>query len=71
VRFSASTPSVPTWAFGTLVAGLFVAITGLAILTGHWQNTISREEYLKRFQQLDSPVYQHFRGQVPAYDSND
>jgi len=71
VRFSASTPPVPGWAMGTLVAGIFVAITGLAILSGHWHNTISREEYLKRFQQLDSPAYQHFRGQVPEYDSND
>jgi len=62
---------VPSWVFGTLVAGVFVAVTGLAILTGHWQNNISREEYLRRFQELDAPVYQHFRGEVPAYGPHD
>ena len=31
---------VPTWAFGVLVAGVFVAVTGLAMLSGHWQNTL-------------------------------
>jgi polyferredoxin len=61
VRLSASAPPVPGWAFGTLVAGIFMAITGLALLTGLWQNNISNEEYLERFQRLDSPVYQHFR----------
>lgn len=71
VRLSISTPPVSNWVFGTLVAGIFVAITGLALITGHWQNNISHEEYLRRFHQLESPVYQHFRGEVPAYDSND
>jgi len=62
---------VPTWAFGVLIGGVFMAVTGLAMLTGHWQNNISRTEYQRRFQQLDSPVYQHFRGQVPDYGPND
>lgn len=62
---------VPGWVFATLVAGVFVGITGLAILSGHWQNNISKEEYLKRFEQIDSPIYQHFRGEVPAYGPND
>ena len=62
---------VPTWAFGVLVAGVFMAVTGLAMLTGHWQNGISKAEYQRRFQELDTPVYQHFRGQVPEYGPND
>jgi hypothetical protein len=41
------------------------------VLTGHWQNSISREEYLKRFQKIDSPLYQHNRGSVPEYGPND
>ena len=62
---------VPAWAFGVLVAGVFVGITGLAVVTGHWQNGISRQEYQRRFEQLDSPLYQHFRGHVPEYGPND
>jgi polyferredoxin len=71
VRISARGPAVPTWVYGTLVAGVFVAITGMAMLTGFWQNGITREEYQRRFQALDAPVYQHFRGKVPQYGPND
>ncbi len=71
VRASISKTRIPTWVFGTLVIGIFIAITGLAVLTGHWQNGISKEEYLKRFQNIDSPLYQHNRGAVPNYGSND
>ncbi|MEW6511985.1 MAG: 4Fe-4S binding protein [Bacteroidota bacterium] len=71
VRPSRRAAAVPTWVFGVLAAGTFVAITGLAVLSGHWQNGISKGEYLRRFQQLDAPVYQHFRGQVPPYSPND
>jgi polyferredoxin len=62
---------IPSWVFGVLIAGVFMGITGLAMLTGHWQNEISQAEYLKRFQELDSPLYQHFRGEVPDYGPND
>lgn len=62
---------VPSWVFGALLAGIFMGITGLAMLTGNWQNAISREEYQRRFQELNKPVYQHFRGNVPEYDAHD
>jgi NAD-dependent dihydropyrimidine dehydrogenase PreA subunit len=62
---------ISSWVFGVLIAGVFMGITGLAMLTGHWQNEISQAEYLKRFQELDSPLYQHFRGEVPDYGPND
>ncbi len=72
VRVSAkSKNAVPTWVFGALVGGVFLAITGLAILTGNWQNGISKEEYQRRFQQIENPIYQHFRGEVPKYGPND
>jgi polyferredoxin len=71
LRVSKESRAIPTWVFGSLVVGLFVAVTGLAVLTGHWQNGISREEYQRRFQQLDSPLYQHSRGNVPEYGPND
>lgn len=63
--------AVPSWVLATLVVGFFMAITGAAMLTGHWQNDISQQEYQRRFQQLNSPLYQHFRGEVPSYGPND
>jgi polyferredoxin len=71
VRASKKGSAVPTWVLGSLVVALFVAITGAAMLTGHWQNAISQQEYQRRFQQLNSPLYQHFRGEVPQYGPND
>ncbi|HEY6951761.1 MAG TPA: 4Fe-4S binding protein, partial [Bacteroidota bacterium] len=71
VRLTRTSNPIPTWVFGTLVAGIFIAVTGLAMLTGNWQNKISNQEYSRRIQQIDSPVYQHFRGRVPAYDPNE
>jgi polyferredoxin len=59
------------WAFGLLVVGVFVAITGMAMLADLWQNGMSKEEYLFRFKNLDSPLYEHARGQVPKYGPND
>jgi polyferredoxin len=72
VRMRAKSRSaVPNWVLGSLVAGVFVAITGLAILTGNWQNQISKEEYQFRFKNLDSPVYQHNRSSVPKHGPKD
>jgi polyferredoxin len=71
MQVSSTSIRIPNWIFGILVVGVFIAITGLGIITGHWQNIISKEEYLKRFQELDSPLYQHNRGQVPEYSPND
>ncbi|MBM4160495.1 MAG: 4Fe-4S binding protein [Ignavibacteria bacterium] len=62
---------VPGWVFGGLVVGVFVGLTGLAMLTGHWRNSISREEYARRFKQIDSPLYHHARGQTPPYGPDD
>ena len=71
MRTRNSSEPVPSWVLGSLVAGVFVAVTGLAMLTGNWGNEISREEYARRFQELDSPVYQHFRGEVAPYGPQD
>jgi ferredoxin len=54
-----------------LVVGIFLGVTGFAMASGHWQNRISQAEYLLRFTRLDSPMYQHARGHVPAYGPND
>jgi polyferredoxin len=49
----------PTWVYGVLVGGVFVAITGLAMLSGHWTNRITNAEYLQHFEHIDS--YDHLR----------
>jgi polyferredoxin len=64
-------PFMPNWVFGALVVGVFVGITGLAMLGGLWGNGISKEEYLFRFQNIESPLYDHARGQVPEYTPED
>jgi ferredoxin len=71
LRTTHTTASVPAWVMGALVAGVFIAVTGLGILTHHWSNSISRDEYLHRFQQLDTPLYEHNRGHVPEYGPHD
>ncbi len=38
---------------------VFLLLTGLARLTGHWQNNISTDEYKSRMEQIDNPVYNH------------
>lgn len=70
-RISRAKSPVPNWVFGVLVAGGFAGVVGLAMLTGHWQNGISKDEYLHRFKNIESPIYQHFQGQVPEYGPND
>jgi hypothetical protein len=58
-------------ALGILIVGVFVGITGLAMMTGYRHNSIPKDEYLRRMQELDKPQYNHFKGRVPHYDSND
>ncbi|HTY12185.1 MAG TPA: 4Fe-4S binding protein [Bacteroidota bacterium] len=59
LRTSITKKTPAAWVYGILVAGIFVAVTGLAILSDHWTNTISSQEYLHRFQEIESPLYQH------------
>ena len=71
IRTSLTRTKVPNWVFGALAAGVFVGITGIAMLAGHWQNGITQQEYAKRFKEINSPLYQHNRGQVPRYIEHD
>jgi polyferredoxin len=71
LRTKKNSASVSPFVFGTLVVGVFIAVTGLGMLTGHWNNSISKNEYQFRFQNLDSPLNTHARGQVPQYGPND
>jgi ferredoxin len=50
---------IPNIVFASLLVGLFVAITGLAVLSGTWQNNIEKDEYLHHFENIHSPAYDH------------
>ncbi len=71
LRTNKRSATVAPWVFGVLVVGTFIAVTGLGMLTGHWHNSIGKDEYQFRFQNLDSPLYNHARGAVPQYGPND
>ena len=59
VRITGTKTMVPSWVMGALIVGTFIAITGAAMLTGHWHNSITKEEYLNHFRQINSSVYSH------------
>jgi polyferredoxin len=39
--------ALPGWLFGVLAAGVFVAVAGAAMVSGHWRTTLTREDYLQ------------------------
>jgi polyferredoxin len=62
---------IPPLAMAGIVVAVFLGVTGFAMASGHWRNNLTREEYRFRFGRLDSPMYQHSRGHMPAYGPND
>lgn len=71
LRTKEKSATVQPWVFGVLVVGTFIAVTGLGMLTGYWQNSVGKDEYRFRFQNLESPLYNHARGSVPEYGPKD
>ncbi len=59
MRTTVTGTRVPNIVFASLIVGLFVAITGLAMLMGTWQNEISQDEYLHHFENIHRPMYDH------------
>jgi len=55
-------------AYAIMVCLLFVGGSLVGRLTGNWQTAISNNEYLFHVKNLDTPFYQHNRGQTPAYN---
>ncbi|MBI2838451.1 MAG: 4Fe-4S binding protein [Acidobacteria bacterium] len=56
------THSIP--AFAAAVVLVFLLGVGLARITGHWQNSVTAEEYRYRLKEIDSPLYTHPGGRV-------
>lgn len=59
MRTTVTSTRVPNIVFASLIMGLFVAITGLAMLTGTWQNEIPKDEYKYHFENIHRPMYDH------------
>ncbi len=68
LSFTGRRGRIPRPAYAAVLVLLFLIGTGVARLTGHWQNTITHEEYLYHVERLDQPEYQHNRGEVPDYE---
>jgi polyferredoxin len=54
--------------FAATICLLFAAGSIIGRLTGHWQTGVSNSEYSFHIAHLDTPFYQHNRGQVPVYN---
>jgi ferredoxin len=53
-----------------LAVGLYVAIIVGFKATGHWQTSITEEEYHRRLQEIDSPLYTHVGGTAMAEETD-
>ncbi|NOY06728.1 MAG: 4Fe-4S binding protein [Chlorobi bacterium] len=54
----------------TIVVLIFLLTTGFGMLTGYWNNSITPEEYSRRIQEIDKPIYDHNYGYAPPEPSS-
>ena len=52
------------------IIALFMAVTGIAMLTGNWKSSIHETEYARRINDIHNPLYQHNYGSAPAESSS-
>lgn len=46
--------SIPKKKIAVAIVGIFMLVTGLGMVTGNWQNDISKQDYLQHIQNLDA-----------------
>jgi polyferredoxin len=70
--FSTSTRSgiLKPLVYAATICLLFLGGSIIGRFTGHWQTSISNYEYSFHVAHLDTPFYQHNRGQVPVYNKD-
>jgi len=56
--------------YAAIICLLFMSGSIIGRLTGHWQTEISNYEYSFHTAHLQTPFYQHNRGQVPVYNKD-
>jgi len=52
-----------------LAVGLYTAVVVGFMATGNWHTSITEEEYHRRLQEIDSPLYTHVGGTAMAEES--
>jgi len=52
-----------------LAVGLYLAVIVGFKATGHWHTAITEEEYHRRLQEINSPLYTHVGGTAMAEDA--
>jgi polyferredoxin len=52
-----------------IIVSIFLLTTGIAMLTGHWQNNITKDEYLMHFKNIE--ILNHFTGTGSVKNFND
>jgi polyferredoxin len=48
------------------ILAVFMVITGLAMVSGHWVSSIGEDEYARRINDIHNPLYQHHYGSAPS-----
>ena len=56
--------------YAAIICLIFMGGSIIGRLTGHWQTSISSYEYSFHTAHLQTPFYQHNRGQVPVYNKD-
>jgi len=56
--------------YAVTICLFFIGGAVIGRLTGHWQTSISNYEYSFHMAHLETPFYQHNRGQVPVYNKD-
>lgn len=62
--------TVPKKRIAVAVVALFMAITGVGLITGHWQNDISKQEYLYHIKHLKSYGHPTSTSDVRRFNSD-
>jgi len=67
---STRTAVMKPWVYAVAICLLFLGGSLAGRITGYWQTAISNQEYLFHVRHINLPLYQHSRGQIPAYNKD-
>ena len=56
--------SLSGYRLAAVILIIYISFVSFGKITGHWDNSITIDEYIMRIQDIDNPVYEHNRGSV-------